>query len=329
MPHRIAHGAERSGLGPLAGRGGMARVGRCSDADGKWNAAEKGDAAPRGLRLRPALPERIGDHAAGRAGIARHILDKPDHRHAGLVEQVDRARRVDQREILRGGDDQRAGRLEPLEHGKLDIAGAGRQVHHQQLGIAPMRVDQLAERVARHRPAPGDRLSRLDQLAHRQQAEAERGRHRVELLVPPPRDAIRHRAGAFGKGRKYRHRPVRRACPARANATARLAATVDLPTPPLPLPTAISRGPCARSAVSATRTVTMPGMLASAALAAASRPVRSGASSPETSITTSTVSPFRRGAPARPEAMSPLPVEGSAMRSRAATSGSEVAMATR
>ena len=51
--------------------------------------------------------------AAMRAGIARHILDQPEHRHVGLAEQVDRPRRVDQRQVLRGRDDHRAGRPRP------------------------------------------------------------------------------------------------------------------------------------------------------------------------------------------------------------------------
>ena len=70
--------------------------------------------------------------------------------------------------------------------------------------------------------------------------------------------------------------------PRRASATARLAATVDLPTPPLPLATAtMRRGRCgvsgpARSAVSTSRTEVTP---ATARNAAATRAVASRAAS--------------------------------------------------
>ena len=56
----------------------------------------------------PPRPERMRRLAAMRAGVGRHILDDPEHRHAGLVEQVDRAARVDQRQVLRRRDDHRA-----------------------------------------------------------------------------------------------------------------------------------------------------------------------------------------------------------------------------
>src|SRR3546814_10434863 len=63
-----------------------------------------------------------------RPGIAGHILDQTDDRHVGLLEQADRARGVDQRQILRGRDDDRAGGLMALDHGELYIAGARWQI---------------------------------------------------------------------------------------------------------------------------------------------------------------------------------------------------------
>ena len=49
----------------------------------------------------------------------------------------------------------------------------------------------------------------------------------------------RCRARSAATGRRCRRRSARPSCPARASAIARLAARVDLPTPPLPLPMAI------------------------------------------------------------------------------------------
>ena len=127
-----------------------------------------------------------------RAGIARHILDEADHRHAGLVEQVDRAGGVDQREVLRGGDDHGPGGLMLLHHRQLHVAGAGRQVEHERVGRAPVRLDQLRQRARDHRPAPGERAAVLDQLPHRQHRHAIGRGDGIEHLV------LRGRALALG-----------------------------------------------------------------------------------------------------------------------------------
>ena len=79
--------------------------------------------------------------------------------------------------------------------------------------------------------------------------------------------------------------------PSRASATARLAASVDLPTPPLPRPTAtILRS--GRDAVSATRTSATPGIASAAALSRASSAARSSGPSPLASTTSAAMSPL-------------------------------------
>ena len=95
----------------------------------------------------------------------------PEHRHVHLAEQVDRPRRVDQRQVLRRRDDHRAVRPRLLDQRQLHVAGAGRQVDDQHLGIAPVGLDQPGERARRHRPAPGERMARRDQLAERQELQ--------------------------------------------------------------------------------------------------------------------------------------------------------------
>ena len=117
----------------------------------------------------PPLPNGSRRLAAMRAGIARHILDDAEHRHAGLAEQVDRARRVDQRQVLRGRDDHRAVGPRLLDQRQLHVAGAGRQVDEDDFGVAPFALDQLGQRAPRHRPAPRQRLPGGDELPDRQQ----------------------------------------------------------------------------------------------------------------------------------------------------------------
>src|SRR5690606_7000672 len=78
--------------------------------------------------------------------------------------------------------------------------------------------------------------------------------------------------------------------PERASATARLAARVDFPTPPLPDPTAMIRR-FTLSAIIATRTSAMPSRPSSRARASASIPSRSAADNPPASRTMVAASP--------------------------------------
>ena len=53
-----------------------------------------------------------------------------------------------------------------LRDGERHVAGARRQVDHQVVELAPVHVaQQLLERAVQHRPAPDERLVRLDQEA--------------------------------------------------------------------------------------------------------------------------------------------------------------------
>ena len=91
--------------------------------------------------------------------------------------------------------------------------------------------------------------------------------------------------------------------PLRASAMARLADSVDLPTPPLPLATAMIRC-CTRSLVCATRTLAMPGAVEAAAFTSASSASRAAGGRPVTSRMMLAESPVTRTV-ARPAAMGP------------------------
>ena len=118
-----------------------------------------------------------------RAGVPGHVLDEADDRHIALFKQLACTRGIDQREVLRGGDQHRAVGLVLLQHRQLHVARARRQVDQQQLGIAPVGVDHLAQRIARHRPAPRQRLARCGQVPHRQHPHPERTFERDQLFV--------------------------------------------------------------------------------------------------------------------------------------------------
>ena len=146
-------------------------------------APEKRQVQPFRRRFHSAFTERVRNLAAVRAGIAGHVFDQPYYRHAGLVEQLARPRRVDQSEVLRRRDEDGAHGLVALEHGELDVAGAGGQIDQQRIDIAPMGIDQLRERIACHRPAPCKRAARLHEMTHGQHRNAEGTFDRDELLV--------------------------------------------------------------------------------------------------------------------------------------------------
>src|SRR3546814_416865 len=139
-------------------------------------------AVPYGRRLRSARAERIGYLAAIGAGVAGHVLYEAEDGHVHLAEQVDGAGGVEERQVLRGREDDGAGGLVCLDERHLDVAGAGRKTDDQRVRIAPGAVHELAQRARHHRAAPGERGAGVDELADRQHLHPERvDRH--DLLV--------------------------------------------------------------------------------------------------------------------------------------------------
>ena len=96
--------------------------------------------------------------AAVGAAEEAHVLDQTQHGHLGLFEHCHAAASVDQRDVLRGGDDHRAGQRHPLRHGQLRIAGAGRHVDDQHIQLAPDHLaEHLLQRAHHHWAAPDHR----------------------------------------------------------------------------------------------------------------------------------------------------------------------------
>ncbi|MNT31392.1 hypothetical protein D3C72_1672250 [compost metagenome] len=105
------------------------------------------------------------------AGIGRdeiaHILDDAEQRHLHLAEHGDALARIDQRQILRRGDDDRAGKRHLLGDRELRIARAGRHVQHQHIQFAPGNFAQhLHQCRLHHRPAPDHRRFLIHQKTH-------------------------------------------------------------------------------------------------------------------------------------------------------------------
>ena len=120
--------------------------------------------------------------AAGFADVKTHILDDPDHTDIGLRKHRDGPVGVNQREVLRRGDDDRAIWFHLLRECQLNVPGSRRHVDHQHIQITPVgQVDQLGEGRRRHRAAPDNRLPRFGHHAHRQGFESP-GLHRLDTV---------------------------------------------------------------------------------------------------------------------------------------------------
>ena len=163
----------------------------------------------------------------------------PRYGNLHLLEHRYAASGVDQREVLRRRDDNGAGQRRALRHGQLNVAGARRHVHHQAIEFAPRHfAQQLRHRRHDHRAAPDDGRLLVDHQADRDHLDAiGDGAEREETVRLSA--SRRGRTGAAPRGRRHRRRAGRRASPPAPWRSARLAATVDLPTPPLPEATAM------------------------------------------------------------------------------------------
>ena len=107
-------------------------------------------------------------------------------------------------------------------------------------GVAPVRVEQLGKRAGRHRPAPRQSMPGRHKLTKRQKLDSV-GFDRNQLFVLGPRLLPGCRARSAARAHR---RPRRSGRPSCQPSQARLRGsreTVDLPTPPLPLPIAIER----------------------------------------------------------------------------------------
>ena len=113
-----------------------------------------------------------------------HVLDDAEHRHLDLLEHAQTFARVEQRDVLRRRDDDRAAHRHPLRQGQLRVAGARRHVDDQVVEIVPARrFQQLHQRLRHHRSAPDHRLLGVDQEADRHDFHAVRDRRDHGSLV--------------------------------------------------------------------------------------------------------------------------------------------------
>ena len=218
--------------------------------------------------------------------------------------QVDLARHVrgPLRDLLRGGlrrrDDDDLGAREELRHRQRDVAGAGRHVDDEVVGLAPVHVgEELLERLVQHRAAPDDRLVLAGEEAHRDErdavgfgrddhvvddgrrpVDAEHARHREAPHVGVDRGdlvaALRERDREVGRDRRLADAALARRDREHAGAgvgeRVRCAAASARPSPPSRAAAALS-GLRARSSVMTVRSTSTRSTPASATTASVTR----------------------------------------------------------
>src|SRR5688572_21550389 len=221
---------------------------------------------------------------AAAAYVGAHVFHDPEDRDGHLLEHLQTLPRVEQCDVLRCRDDHGTAYGHPLRQGQLDVPGARRHVDDQIVELAPVCFTQeLGEGLGHHRAAPDHRLLFLDQEPDRHRAQAV-GCERLEPLAVardrPLAGQPQHPGLAWAVDIRIKQ-PDPGA--SRASPSARLTATVDFPTPPLPEAIAstlrIPGNGCrpagaacwATSQVTSTRASPPPSSLASSARARSSR----------------------------------------------------------
>ena len=97
-----------------------------------------------------------------------HVFDQPQHRHADFFKHLQPFFGIEQGDVLRRGNNHRAGHRDFLRQGELHIARPWRHINQQIVQRVPAGiVEELHQGLGDHRAAPHHRLILLDQIAHR------------------------------------------------------------------------------------------------------------------------------------------------------------------
>ncbi|MNE65090.1 hypothetical protein D3C80_1605410 [compost metagenome] len=101
------------------------------------------------------------------ANMHTHIFDNTQHRHFNLLKHDDAFFGVDQRNILRRGDDNRSRDRNILRQRQLNVAGARRHIQYQIIKIRPQGfLQHLQQRFTGHRAAPHHRVIIGDEITN-------------------------------------------------------------------------------------------------------------------------------------------------------------------
>src|SRR4029077_3059754 len=118
--------------------------------DVDWNLTEQRNSQPPRFAFAAASSKDIVALAVRRRHEVTHILDQTKDGHVDLVDHGSSLARVDQSNWLWRSDDDRSRKGDRLHDGKLNIAGAGREIEHQIIELAPFDLPQKLLGVTGH-----------------------------------------------------------------------------------------------------------------------------------------------------------------------------------
>src|SRR6185369_8829568 len=186
MTGHLAFGLDAFGnaLGQRAERGGhrTVRIGDDNRRTGvaryahracQRDAAEHRDSETIGDPRGAAVAEQMGFFTAARAHVKAHVFDDTEHRNLRLLKHLYAPLHIRERNVLRRRHDDPGVERDLLRKRHLNVAGAGRQIEHEHVELAPGHVaKKLRERLGQHRASPDQRCAVGNEKAHRDQPDA-------------------------------------------------------------------------------------------------------------------------------------------------------------
>ena len=118
--------------------------------------------------------------------MGAHVLDDAQHRHLNLLKHAQRLARVQEGDILGGGDNHRTTDRDALSQGQLDIAGPRRQVNDHVVHVPPIGlVEQLFQCLGHHGTTPDHGRLVIHQVTHGHGLHTviDQGLHRTAVLA--------------------------------------------------------------------------------------------------------------------------------------------------
>src|SRR5262245_37916876 len=91
---------------------------------------------------RPAVAENVRARIAVRALEVAHVLDNTESGYIDLSEHGDTAPRIDQRQILRRRNKDRARQRHLLRKRERRVTGTGRHIDNEHIELAPLNIPQ-------------------------------------------------------------------------------------------------------------------------------------------------------------------------------------------